>query len=398
MNITYRALSDKELKRARQFRLRSFIAFMGIGAVLVVLTFLLGAPYGMRPAGWPWTPADWYGVDLGMLLAGMLLAGGFLVFSQKMLHVDALVRRKSERILPFAVPMTILSLTLSLTGALFLLRMGLVSWMAYSDGWRPGVVWSTRPSDDPIIHVAFAADGQSMVAWYKSGTVRTWLLGRGKEQSAANAPPTGPLSLSSAALAYEKTLKAAGVELKLSGTNDLELLQKDGKKRLLTPHLLAGVTSLALGGDGDPALVGCKDGSVQIFDTASGKDPRQLSSKSPVSAVALKPDGQTAASGHDDGMIRLWNIKVGTKGNNLYDFKEHKTPVTVLAFDGSGRRLASMAAQSNVLFLWDVESYKFTSVEVQIQDPTHLALSSDGRYAIIVANSSIHVLRLPGPG
>jgi hypothetical protein len=401
MNITYRSLTDKELKRARQFRLRSFIAFMGIGAVLVVMAYLLGAPYGMRPAGWPWSPADWYGVNLGLLLAAMLFSGGFLVFSQKMLQVDVLVRRKSSRVIYFAIPMTILSLTLLLFGALFLFRMTMVAWTANNDGWRPGVVWSTPRSDDPIIHVAVAADGQSMHAWYKSNNVRTWMLGRGTELATAASPATGPVSLSSAAFAqHEKRLTAAGVTLELTGSNDLTLRQKDGKERSLSPRPLAATTCLALGADGDPALSGNKDGGVQVWDTSSGREVRVLDGKSAVSAVALTPNGIKAASGHEDGRIRIWNMKNGNELKELKDSAQTSTaPVSVLAFNAASNRLASMSAKSSTLYLWDVDNFKLfsTPIDTQIQDATHLALSPDGRYAIIVANKSIHVLRL-GPG
>ena len=403
MKITYRAMTEKEFRRAQHYRLRSFVAFLGTGAILVIVVLLLGAPYGMRPAGWPWTPADWYGVNLGLLLALVLLAGSFLAFSQKMLHVDILVRRRSTRIIQFAAPMTVLALFLGLAGAAVVVRLGWITWAASTYGWQPGWVWSTRPSSDPIVHVAFAGDGLSLHAWYKSGAVRTWLVGRGKELGTDASLTTGPVSLSSGAFVLQEKRATAGnvaVEATGSGGSDLKVLWlKENKQRPIVTHQLSPVTCLALSGDGELALSGSKDRDVRVWETGSAKDPRKLTGTGPVSAVALSSDKLIAASGQEDGKVLLWNLKgIGAKLSEMSDPRS-TTAVSVLQFDGTGNLLGSMDTQSGLLYVWDAQHFKLFGrpVETPFVDATHLALAPDGRYAIVVRNSStINLLRLLG--
>jgi hypothetical protein len=394
MKLTYRALNEKQARRARFIRLLSFVAFMGLGVLLAVVITVLGNPYGMRPSGWPWSPADWYGVLLGLLLVAMLAAGTLLVHFQRLLHVDVLIRRKSTQIIRFGLPMMILSLVFALASVLVLTRLVMVSWFAASDGWRPNWVWTSPRSNDPIVNVAFAADSQSIFVWFKSGKARSWLVGRGREVDASGAPAC-PITLSSTALAQDKSLTAAGVVLDVTGPSELKIKLKDGKLRNVSS--VGAVTCLALSADGELALIGAKDGFVDVWDTANGKELRLLKEGKavPVSAAALAFDKQVAASGYEDGKIRFWNLNTG---NLLKDDLKHAVPVSVLAFDSTGNRLVSMANQSGVLLLWDARAYKMlTEFNTSFRDATHLAVSPDGRYAIVAADSSVHLLRLTAP-
>src|ERR1700722_14315151 len=120
MNITYRALTERQLKQTRLLRTWSFFAFMGLGVILVAAVQVYGMPYGMGPSGWPWAPADWYGVGLTGEFAAMLVAGAVLVFALKMLRIHIMVRRQSNFVPHVAIALTAAMLAIVLAAVLLI--------------------------------------------------------------------------------------------------------------------------------------------------------------------------------------------------------------------------------------------------------------------------------------
>ena len=67
-------------------------------------------------------------------------------------------------------------------------------------------------------------------------------------------------------------------------------------------------------------------------------------------ALALRPGGDIAASGTENGTLKLWWIDTGDEAAEL---KAHKTRVTTLAFSADGRRLVS-ADHDGCTYVWRV--------------------------------------------
>src|SRR5262249_32461048 len=69
------------------------------------------------------------------------------------------------------------------------------------------------------------------------------------------------------------------------------------------------VPAVALSGDGRTAASGAEDGTVRLWDVTTGECARILRGhEGGVTAVALSGDGRTAASGSVDGTVRLWDV------------------------------------------------------------------------------------------
>jgi WD40 repeat protein len=73
-----------------------------------------------------------------------------------------------------------------------------------------------------------------------------------------------------------------------------------------------------------------------------------------IEAAAIAPDGATAASGSDDGVIRIWDLETETERRIL---RGHEAAVIGLDFSRDGKRLIS-AGGDGTARVWDVASGK----------------------------------------
>ena len=71
-----------------------------------------------------------------------------------------------------------------------------------------------------------------------------------------------------------------------------------------------------------------------------------------VRSVSFSPDGQTLASGSDDGMVRLWDVNTG---ETLRTLRGHLDSVRSVSFSPDGQTLAS-GSWDRTVRLWDVNT------------------------------------------
>lgn len=168
----------------------------------------------------------------------------------------------------------------------------------------------------------------------------------------------------------------------------------DWGETLLPEHHPGGTRSLALSPDGLTLAAGNMDGTVSLWDTATGEKRADLHAGTemilvvafspagnrlacsstdsriylwdlpahrllgtlcghhgPVSTLAFSPGGQTLVSAGDDESIRLWSID---PARQLADLRTHEGIVLAVAFSADGNLVATTALAGQGVQLWDV--------------------------------------------
>jgi WD40 repeat protein len=112
-------------------------------------------------------------------------------------------------------------------------------------------------------------------------------------------------------------------------------------------------TALAIAPKGKTLLVGLADGSVEWYETGTGKRVLRLAlGQNSVVSVAFHPDGQLVACGTNDdkGRVNLYCLDL-TNGEMIAKVAVNQRSVSALAFSPDGKQLATFGAGE--LKIWE---------------------------------------------
>jgi len=182
-------------------------------------------------------------------------------------------------------------------------------------------------------------------------------------------------------------------------SNVIPVMLYEREIRTFSGHT-SNVNSVVFSPDGRRALSGYDDGTVKLWDMASGREVAYFSRShasnivskesnfrffggmlysaflkdNRITSVAFSPDGKQALSGSNDRTVKLWDVA----SEELRTFSGHKKPVNSVAFSPDGKQALS-GSDDQMVKLWDVSSGREIRTFEHPSIVTSVAFNYDGK-------------------
>ena len=167
------------------------------------------------------------------------------------------------------------------------------------------------------------------------------------------------------------------------------------------------VNGVAVSEDGQRALSGGQDGTVRLWDLATGVVLRREVHDGPVTAVALSPDGRIGLSGSRDKTVRLWDLDPDHEVG-MHRLEGHTAAVFAVAL-AQGGRIALSGGEDKTVRIWDVANRRADGAPL-VHDGAVVALATSAGDSALVgcddgtlaqwdlkSRQMVRRLRAPGP-
>lgn len=244
----------------------------------------------------------------------------------------------------------------------------------------PRQVVQTRPPRPTTPRVVPTPDAQAR----PTGVVVPTPTGAATPAGAADPtpPPAEEQAHAVDAVAYDATGERALVGRR-DGHVELWDLQKNERLHRLAGHGARAV-AVAFSPDGELGVSASYDGAARLWDLASGETVHVLThatgAKRRVLALAVSPAGDLAATAGEDGFLHLWSLATGQR---VMSKLAHRGPARAVVFDADGDQLLT-AGEDHRLLLWSLRGEPLAALESDAGF-SHAVL--DGRDVALVAGA-----------
>jgi WD40 repeat protein len=234
--------------------------------------------------------------------------------------------------------------------------------------------------DDSLSCVTFSPDAERIASASRDSTIKLWNLCTGRarhlgirfrKEGNYYSGMQGLIDPGLLASDYKRSVSDNWQAL----TEELQRGTSVQLERVLEGHA-EGITSIAFSPDGGTIASGSLDGTLKIWDAATGVEVHTFRGHSGnVNVVAFTPDGKRIVSGSDDHTVRLWDVPTG---RNVRTLKGHTGSVISVALSPDGRRVAS-GGHDETVRLWDLDVGKgLLTLSGHTGQVTSVAFSADG--------------------
>ncbi|TNE46696.1 MAG: hypothetical protein EP343_22540 [Deltaproteobacteria bacterium] len=239
------------------------------------------------------------------------------------------------------------------------------------------------PTSSEVKSVAFVPKSDAVVSLGSDGAIRRWEKGKEGESILPPKASSAGQALVAGMLGPEATAYPVLVAgYKTSDNKGMLLWQSlDASKAVPAGNAetASPVSSVALRPDGSITAVGLSDGTLALYNTLTGAKLSEVAAphKGVILGLSWSKDGLYLASSSADTTIKLWQVEAtlgATPPKLLKTLESHSHPVTGVAFSPSERFMASISSskdkgQVGAFKLWDVSKIKEGTVQ-EIPQPT----------------------------
>jgi len=233
-----------------------------------------------------------------------------------------------------------------------------------------------------VVSIEFSPDGSRIVTRPADRTLRLW-----DAQSKQEIKKVENVSVVADTFAFSPDLAQVVLFSRRGGGNYLviwNLISGEVKKSYVEDENTIHAVAFSRGGK---MLAMGSPRRTSLFDAATLGSIGELKGEaSPVNALAYSADQKWFATGSGDGIVHLWDAKLGKEVTQL---QKHTQAITSLAFALGGNRLASASADGTAV-IWNIETEKVEHVLAEGRaEINSVAFSLDGHLAITGGNDKI---------
>lgn len=217
---------------------------------------------------------------------------------------------------------------------------------AERSAWR---LQATLPSDGGVREFSVSPNGSFLAVCPFGNDVALWEL---SEQRVVNTIKLDGGS-ESAAFSPDGSLLAIGSWREVQVW---DLASSEMRIRILVPGDVHAIESVAFSPNGRILGGACDDGTIRLWDVATGSEIERLeSSNEGFLSIAYSPDSRLLAAGGRDGTLEVWTLATSEK-RALVSHEDEVGDVWSVAFSPDGKTLAA-AVDSPGVVLWDVATW-----------------------------------------
>lgn len=237
-------------------------------------------------------------------------------------------------------------------------------------------------SPDGQLLISAGSDKTVKVRSLQTGRILRTFSGHSGSVYTVAISPDGRILVSGS---WDHTIKVWNLDTANNSTSRIG----DGLLHTLSEHS-SEVNSVAISSDGQTLASGSEDGTINLWKLSSGELKITLAGHSEgVKSVAISLDGKTLVSGSADKTIRLWNLHTGEL---LHTLTGHGNSVKSVAISPDGEMVVS-SGQDKAIKLWRFQTGEpYSHLTEHWGEVNSVAISSDGQ--TLVSGSRDETIRL----